>query len=702
MEASIRFFICILICMPVLGLANGVAIVNGTQPLYFQLNSTEVGVEVENQVATVTSTQVFQNTADSSTVVKYAFPVPEGASASGLRWRVDGEWKTASVSPTPQDTTLPGGGSGEQTAYQLLEYLGDTPLYFSIEDTIGVNETLTVEITYVELLDYMLGKVNFSYPNDYRQIQTQSLKKQEFSFALVSSRTIEQLTMRSSQSPAERRNDGLTASLSFQGSDVPAEEDFHVEYELSQDEFGLYSMSTMLPDSLVPDPYGGFFLFIAEPEPVESSAVLEKVFMMIIDRSGSMGGQKIIQAKSAASFIVNNLNRGDLFNIVDFESGATSFRSQPVENTAANRDAALSYIDEIEAGGGTNIWGAFDTAIPQFGTVQDNYANIILFFTDGHGSSGTQELVDHVVELEEQTGKDVSIFPFGIGSSTNEQLLNMLAAQNNGLAEFLGNDEVEDRISEFYLQVQNPVLLEPSMIFTGGEITETYPDPLPDLYIGSQLLVTGRYKTATPAELTLNGTAFGDPVSYEYQLQLADSAAERYRFLPKVWAKQKIDHMLIRYYQLDPSAEEAEVLKQQIIEFSVSYGIISPFTSFSAPVDPGGGRAGTGVAEEKDDAVDGAQPAEFRLLGNYPNPFNASTMIRFQVNVNLGEAVTIRIYNMAGQLVRILALNVSGPGEYEILWDGLDMSGRPLSSGQYFYLVDFGDGILSGRMMMIK
>ncbi len=126
----------------------------------------------------------------------------------------------------------------------------------------------------------------------------------------------------------------------------------------------------------------GFFAFIVEPDP-NDSVIIHKVFTLIIDRSGSMSGSKIQQARDAAAYVVNNLNTGDKFNIIVFDDQVSSLFPDHVDVTVANQNIALNYINTIVAGGSTNISGAFDMAIPQFSNSDPNVANVIIFMTDG-------------------------------------------------------------------------------------------------------------------------------------------------------------------------------------------------------------------------------------------------------------------------------------------------------------------------------
>ena len=76
-------------------------------------------------------------------------------------------------------------------------------------------------------------------------------------------------------------------------------------------------------------------------------------------------------------------------------------------------------------------------------------------------------------------------------------------------------------------------------------------------------------------------------------------------------------------------------------------------------------------------------PEHFALLANYPNPFNAATIIRFRLGTE--TEVTINIFDAAGRSVRRLAAGRFGPGAFELTWDGRDDGGHLVSSGVYFY-----------------
>ena len=95
-------------------------------------------------------------------------------------------------------------------------------------------------------------------------------------------------------------------------------------------------------------------------------------------------------------------------------------------------------------------------------------------------------------------------------------------------------------------------------------------------------------------------------------------------------------------------------------------------------------------------------PDHFGLLGNYPNPFNAGTTIKFQVAAT-EEQVQLLIFNILGKRVRIYDLGSFAPGLQQIHWNGCDENGRPVESGIYFAhlkTAKSGFGVL--KMSLVK
>ena len=93
-------------------------------------------------------------------------------------------------------------------------------------------------------------------------------------------------------------------------------------------------------------------------------------------------------------------------------------------------------------------------------------------------------------------------------------------------------------------------------------------------------------------------------------------------------------------------------------------------------------------------------PTAFLLYQNHPNPFNPETHIGYDIAENV--AVSLKIYNVLGQVVRTLVDEPQMMGRYTVLWDGKDQSGVPVSSGVYIYQIEAGSFKDAKRLMMLK
>ncbi|MFH2050818.1 MAG: T9SS type A sorting domain-containing protein, partial [bacterium] len=88
-------------------------------------------------------------------------------------------------------------------------------------------------------------------------------------------------------------------------------------------------------------------------------------------------------------------------------------------------------------------------------------------------------------------------------------------------------------------------------------------------------------------------------------------------------------------------------------------------------------------------------PDKFTLFSNYPNPFNPTTTIRY--DIPKASQVTLTIYNMNGQVVDKLVNQKQEPGFYSVNWDA-----RNVSSGVYFYQIQADSYVKTQKMVLIK
>jgi hypothetical protein len=93
-------------------------------------------------------------------------------------------------------------------------------------------------------------------------------------------------------------------------------------------------------------------------------------------------------------------------------------------------------------------------------------------------------------------------------------------------------------------------------------------------------------------------------------------------------------------------------------------------------------------------------PATVILSRNYPNPFNPSTTIEF--GVPKSTKVTLKIYNIRGQLVKELVNAKYEPGKFKAVWEGKNDSGKPVATGVYFYRLEAAGKCFTHKMLLLK
>jgi len=93
-------------------------------------------------------------------------------------------------------------------------------------------------------------------------------------------------------------------------------------------------------------------------------------------------------------------------------------------------------------------------------------------------------------------------------------------------------------------------------------------------------------------------------------------------------------------------------------------------------------------------------PERYELLGSYPNPTNVGAYISYALPDEV--RVRLEVYNVLGQLVRILVEGIEGPGYMRVYWDGRDEGGNQVSSGVYIYRLEAGKFRAAGKMVILR
>jgi hypothetical protein len=108
------------------------------------------------------------------------------------------------------------------------------------------------------------------------------------------------------------------------------------------------------------------------------------------------------------------------------------------------------------------------------------------------------------------------------------------------------------------------------------------------------------------------------------------------------------------------------------------------------------------LLQVKQEHESNSRPEQFKLHQNYPNPFNPETKIKYSVAGEEAVQVEVKVYNVAGQLVKRLVDEIKSPGEYEVIWNGRNEGGDEAASGVYFYKLKVSDFVETRKMVLLR
>ncbi len=315
----------------------------------------------------------------------------------------------------------------------------------------------------------------------------------------------------------------------------------------------------------------GYFMLTVSPGTVDG-AVEPRDITAVVDVSGSMSGQKIVQARAALQQLLNTLGPADRFRFIAFSNRV---RAQSRSWTRATPDAvraASEWIDGLTANGGTNIAGALEEAFRLSSPIER--LPIVLFLTDGLPSVGEQN-PERIAEMAERSHGRARVFAFGVGYDVNTYLLDRLSAAGRGTTEYVEpHEDVEQALGLLTAKIQYPVLTD--LAFSGPvRVTEVYPERLPDLFAGEELVIFGRYQRTGTGDLRVSGRRNGETERYATRSVFPDHE-DANDFITQLWAARKIG-VLQQVVRLNGPNDE---LIEEIRETALRYGLLSEYTSY--------------------------------------------------------------------------------------------------------------------------
>jgi Ca-activated chloride channel family protein len=219
---------------------------------------------------------------------------------------------------------------------------------------------------------------------------------------------------------------------------------------------------------------------------------------ILLDASGSMGGQPLEQAKRVALAIVDSLGDGDRVEMIEFSNQPNRWRQEIVPATAAAKREAAQWIRDLRATGGTEMRsGILEALRPRH--ARDGALTQVVLVTDGL-IGFEQEIVKEILSL---LPRDARLHTVGVGSSVNRSLTQPAARAGRGVEVVIGLGEDPERaVSRLLARSAAPAIAE--IEITGSALLEIAPAKVPDVFAGAPLLLSARVKREG-GEIVLRG-----------------------------------------------------------------------------------------------------------------------------------------------------------------------------------------------------
>jgi Ca-activated chloride channel family protein len=289
---------------------------------------------------------------------------------------------------------------------------------------------------------------------------------------------------------------------------------------------------------------------------------------------------KMEKARAALLYGIRILRPQDRFNVISFAGEDRLMETGLITADEQGRRRGEAFVQALRPAGGTNINEAVLSSMRQFQS--GNRPKILVFMTDGLPTVGETNINRILENVHSARIPGVRLFTFGVGYDVNTTLLDKLAAENGGVADYVEpKEDLEVKVSSFFSKINYPVLTDLQLDMSGLETDLVYPRSLPDVFRGSQVTLIGRYRNAIAMDfvrLKLTGKSGGQERSFFYNNLRFPLREEANDFLPRLWATRRVGWLM---EQIRSNGEQKE-LRDEIVDLGTRYGIVTPYTSYLA------------------------------------------------------------------------------------------------------------------------
>jgi Ca-activated chloride channel family protein len=560
------------------------------------LKHTDVKANIAGYVATVDVVQQFHNPYDGKIEAVYVFPLPHNGAVSEFVMAV-GERRIRGIVRERQEAERIYRQAREQGHVASLLTQERPNVFTQKVANIEPGKAIDVHVRYFHTLAYSDGWYEWVFPMVVgprfnppggtdgfgatgRDGRGASGQKTELQYLKPGERSghdvavgvrldalvpVEQVESRSHKVSVNRQSP-QQFDVALDEGDHVANRDFVLRWKVAGD--GIKSGVLVRHDKTKEG--GHFALMLVPPEDLRRLPRSPVEMVFTLDVSGSMEGRPIGQAKAAVRYALTHMRPDDTFQVVRFAAQADAMSDRPLPATPDNVRRALQFIEGTTAGGGTMLLDGLRKALET--PADESRQRYVVFLTDGYIGNDVETLG----ALQRMLGGS-RVFSFGVGSAPNRYLLEHMAKLGRGAVAYLGLDDNADEVmAQYFERVSHSAMTDLAVDWDGAQVSDVYPQRLPDLFVGRPVTLAGRFTGAPPQTVKVTGKLRGEPLTVEARVVPADSG-ETPTALPSIWARMKIADLADRLaLQPDPD------VPSQVRQIALEHGLVSAYTAFVA------------------------------------------------------------------------------------------------------------------------
>jgi Ca-activated chloride channel family protein len=551
--------------------------------------STEVAIQVAGMVARTRVTQHFENPGSGHVEGVYVFPLPEKAAVDRMWIRIGSRALEGRIREKGEAKKIYEQAKAEGRKATLVEQVRPN-LFTNSVAQIGPGERIEVTIEYQQALGFDNGEYRLRFPLAVspRYVPMAEHAQASPSPALAMPRHVKAssegivnpvdiaIFIDAGVPIAAAKSTYHDTAISKAGDGrlmvqlVKAQEESDRDFELT---WSLAPAATpraaLFTQNKADTDYA--LLMVVPPQPTESERIafrsIPREMILVIDTSGSMQGPSMEQARMALLMALGTLGPNDRFNVVEFNSRTRALHPTAVPAAPPALGEAAAWVKKLKADGGTEMAGALTFALD--GRDTPGYLRQVIFVTDG-----AVENEDGLFKLIQDRLGASRLFTVGIGSAPNGHFMARAAQFGRGTFTYIGAvAEVNDKMSRLFAKLESPVLRDVAIQWPDGTPVETFPEQVPDLYLGEPVLVAAAAR-APLGTVIVTGTNGNKPWSVALTPDVDRTSAG----VGALWARAKIAaHM-------DELARGApiEEVKPKVVKVALEHHLVSAYTSLVA------------------------------------------------------------------------------------------------------------------------